>query len=71
MFLLFTLHWVFPFAVHCSYRAWHLLLLRTQMQSHVSQIYNPPKVKKIKFLLYVETIVFVSSLTIWTANLSQ
>lgn len=41
------------------------------MQSHVSQIYNPPKVIKIKFLLYVETIVLVSSLTIWTANLSQ
>lgn len=61
-----------PFAVQHSYSAWHLLLLRTQTQScAISQIYIPPNVIKILFLLYVETIVLVSSLTIQTANLSQ
>lgn len=41
-------------------------------KSHAtSQIYIPPNVIKITLLLYVETIALVSSLTVWTANLSQ
>lgn len=68
VFLLLTLHWVFPFAVQRSYRAWHPSLLGTQTQScDVSQIDIPPQVAKITSQLCTEATVLISSPT----NLSQ
>lgn len=41
MFLLLTLHWVFPFAVQCSYRAWHPSLLGHKRRAVTFPKYTP------------------------------